>query len=95
MSRTWKRIRNRLLGRRPAAVPVPSIGPLMMGLQMTLEREMGCAEADALMAALAEAVEGGASQESLEAQFTHHLAMCPDCRQEFDALLRVLAAEQA
>lgn len=94
MARAWERIRALFLGsRRPTTVPAEAIAPLMKGLQMTLEREIGCAEADSLMASFAEAVQGGASVASLESQFSHHLAMCPDCHEEFQALLRVLAAE--
>ncbi len=69
-----------------------TIAPLLRGLQMTLERELGCEEADALMEAFAEALASGASAETLEASFRHHISMCMDCREEFEALIRAVGA---
>lgn len=92
-------IRNRIaraLGIRPSTagvrLPSESVTPLLRSLQVTLERELGCEEADSLMEAFAEALASGASAETLESSFRHHISMCTDCREEFEALIRAVAA---
>lgn len=95
MSKIWGRIAQ-TLGRRASGpgfrVAPETVAPLLRSLQATMERELGCAESDVLMDSFAEALAAGASAESLAAEFRNHLSLCPDCREEFEALIRVLAA---
>ena len=61
----------------------------------TQAQELGCDEAYAFFDSYAERVSRGEDVAVLMPLVHHHLAMCPDCREEFEALLRAMAATSA
>ena len=58
----------------------------------TSEHEIDCDEAYRLLDEFAEAVARGQDAGALLPQVKHHLELCMDCREEFEALLRILRA---
>ena len=58
----------------------------------TQEVELACDEVLALMDQFAEMVMRGEDAAQLMPLVQHHLEMCGDCREEFEALLRILRA---
>jgi len=60
----------------------------------TLEREIGCDEAFALMDQYAEIVKRGDDPSVLLPLVKHHLDLCRDCREELEALLKILETEK-
>jgi hypothetical protein len=56
----------------------------------TQEVELACDEVLALMDQFAEMVMRGEDVAYLMPLVQHHLDMCADCREEFEALLRIL-----
>lgn len=58
----------------------------------TREVELACDEVLALLDQFAEAVLQGEDAARLMPLVQHHLEMCGDCREEFEALLRILRA---
>lgn len=58
----------------------------------TAEEEIACQEAYRLLDEYAEMVLRGEDPEALLPQVKHHLEMCMDCREEFEALLSALRA---
>jgi hypothetical protein len=61
----------------------------------TQEEEYTCDEVLALMDQFAEMVMRGEDAAQLLPLVQHHLEMCGDCREEFEALLRILRASPA
>lgn len=61
-------------------------------LEMTQEEEYSCAEVYALLDKYVEGIERGEDVAQLMPLVKHHLDMCSDCREEFEALLRILEA---
>lgn len=61
----------------------------------TREQEIGCDEAYAFMDAYAERIRRGEDAAALMPLVHHHLEMCPDCREELDALLLAMQATQS
>jgi hypothetical protein len=82
-------------GRKPRdgqmAMSVPQI---MRQLEATQPVELTCDEILHLMDACAEAVLRGEDHTLIVPLFEKHLEMCADCREEFEALLRILRAER-
>ena len=72
-----------------------SVPRLMQQLQATQPAELTCDEVLALMDACAEAVLRGEDHAAIVPLFEKHIEMCADCREEFEALLRILRAQQA
>jgi predicted component of type VI protein secretion system len=62
-------------------------------LEHTQETELSCDEVLALLDQFAEAHLRGEDVSRLMPLIQHHLEMCQDCREEFEALLRILQAE--
>ena len=63
---------------------------LMEQIARTQQRELDCGEVFAVIDQYAEAIAAG---EDVQAQFAlviHHLDLCPDCLEEYEALLSVL-----
>ena len=72
-----------------------SVPKLMQQLEATQPVELSCDEVLALMDACAEAVLRGEDHTQAVPLFEKHIEMCADCREEFEALLRILRAQQA
>ena len=65
---------------------------LVMGLAQTEARELSCDEVFALLDIFAERVQRGDDAVAMMPLVQHHLAMCPDCREEYEALLKSMQA---
>lgn len=71
----------------------PEVIRKMMGqIAHTREVELACDEVLALMDQFAEMVMRGEDVAHLMPLVQHHLDMCADCREEYEALLRILRA---
>jgi len=65
---------------------------LMVQLEHTQDVELTCDEVLALLDQFAEAYLRGEDVARLLPLVQHHLDMCGDCREEFEALVRILRA---
>jgi hypothetical protein len=68
------------------------IRKLMLQLEHTQDVELTCDEVLALLDQFAEAYLRGEDVARLLPLVQHHLDMCGDCREEFEALVRILQA---
>jgi hypothetical protein len=68
---------------------------LAQALENTLPQEYSCAEVYQLLDQAAELAAQGADISTLMPLLHHHLEMCHDCREEYEALLNVLQAGMA
>jgi hypothetical protein len=64
-------------------------------IEQTREDELSCDEVEALIAQFSEIIQDGGNSASLMPLIQHHLGICADCREEFEALLRVLSQSSA
>ena len=71
---------------------VELVTKLMRMLQVTQTQEASCDEVYELVDQYTELVTKGEDAAKLMPLIKHHLDMCADCREEFDALLRILEA---
>jgi len=65
---------------------------LLKMIANTKEVEFSCDDVYHLLDQYSEAVVQGKNAEELMPLVEHHIDICPDCREEFEALLRVLQA---
>lgn len=72
----------------------PLLPPLLRSLADTKERELTCDEVHALLDQFAEAVQRGEDAARLMPLIQEHLDMCPDCREEYEALLQMMSVSQ-
>jgi hypothetical protein len=93
--RSFRRLFRRDGRRRPNGAAGPSVPKIMQQLEATYELELACDEVLHLMDECAEAALRGEDVAALMPLFQRHLDMCADCREEFEALLRILKAQQA
>ncbi len=70
--------------------PDPMMVKLLQSLAMTEEREISCDEVFAVLDQFVEAVRRGENVLLFMPLVRQHLDMCPDCREEYEALLRML-----
>lgn len=63
---------------------------MLQGLAMTEEHEISCDDVFSVLDQFAEAVHRGENVLLLMPLVRQHLEMCPDCREEYEALLRML-----
>ena len=63
---------------------------MLQSLVMTEENEISCDDVFAVLDEFAEAVRRGENVLLLMTLVRQHLDMCPDCREEYEALLRML-----
>lgn len=63
---------------------------LMQMIAQTRESELDCGEIFALLDRYAEAALAGEDLSTLYPQVIHHLELCPDCLEEYRALLELL-----
>lgn len=63
---------------------------LMEMIARTQERELDCGEVFALLDSYVEAVGQGKDVSALYPLVVHHLELCPDCLEEYRALLEVV-----
>jgi hypothetical protein len=67
---------------------------LMRQIRGTQGGELGCEEVYALLDQFAEAAAAGRDPGELLPLVAQHLELCPDCREEYEALMRVLQARR-
>jgi hypothetical protein len=76
---------------------MPEISPsqaqaMMEMIGKTQEVEIACDEAHRFLGEFAEMALRGEDTQSLMPLVHHHLEMCPDCREEYEALMQILKA---
>ncbi|NOY98277.1 MAG: hypothetical protein GXP40_03595, partial [Chloroflexi bacterium] len=76
-------------------LPPAALHKLAQMVAQTQDVEYSCDEAYRLLDQYAETVTRGEDAERIMPLVKHHLDMCPDCREEFEALLRVLENKAA
>jgi hypothetical protein len=85
----------RHIARRRGAInrlPPESVKRLLAGILQTRPQEIACDAAYALLDSLADRTVRGQDAATLMPLVQKHVEMCPDCREEFDMLLRSLMA---
>jgi predicted transcriptional regulator len=70
--------------------PDPAMEIMLQSLVRTEEREISCDEVYAVLDQFAEAAARGENVLLLMPLVRQHLDMCPDCREEYETLLRIL-----
>jgi len=83
-------LRRALFGRPSAVGPSAALMALPRMLADTAETEIGCDEVYELLDRYAEMVDRGEDPASLLPLVHQHLERCRDCREELEALLRIL-----
>jgi len=90
MSRLNK-LRGKFHRRNAAAEDAPNlVAGLMKQVARTQSDECSCDEAYEVLDKLAEAKARGIDTAEMIPLVHHHLDMCPECREEFEALLRAI-----
>jgi len=69
--------------------------PILVQLARAQEQELSCDEVYALLDVFADKVSRGEDAAALMPLLQHHIEMCPDCQEEFTALLRSMKANMA
>ena len=88
-----KLFRKFLKSRKPTPQPPePLVGMLTM-LAATEEDEIACDQVFAALGEFAELAQRGEDVAHLMPLVAQHLHLCPDCREEYEALLAILEAE--
>lgn len=70
--------------------PDPMTLKMLESLAMTREREISCDEVFAVLDQFTEAISRGENPLIFMPLVRQHLDMCPDCREEYETLLRML-----
>ncbi len=66
------------------------VAKLVQMVEQTQEQEYSCEEAYEFLDQFAELVVRGEDASQLMPLVDHHLKMCPDCREEYEALLKIM-----
>jgi len=75
---------------KPNSAPDPAMQALLGMISMTDEQELSCDDVFALLDQFAEMVKRGEDASHLMPMVQKHLTMCPDCREEYEALLKMM-----
>jgi hypothetical protein len=75
-----------------AAMTPEAIKGLLKRLERTRPEELSCEEAYNLIDQYADLVQSGGDAARLLPLVEHHLEMCVDCKEEFEALMQALRA---
>lgn len=67
---------------------------LLRMLSLTHERELTCNEVQALMDVYVDLELAGENPQQALPDVSQHLRICPECREEHDALLKMLANDE-
>ena len=70
--------------------PDPAMEKMLQSLAMTEEQEISCDDVYAVLDQFTEAVVRGENVLVFMPLVRQHLEMCPDCREEYETLLRIL-----
>ena len=71
---------------------IEEIKTLVRSTAVTREEEIGCDDAYEALDRFAEMVARGEDPSEIMPQVKHHLDICGNCREEFEALLRIIRA---
>ena len=93
--KTLKRLTRRTGNMPQLAFPPVTVTKLIRQVERTQEVEYACEKVHRLLDQFAEAVMRGEDAAHLMPLVQRHLDMCPDCREEYEALLRILKASPA
>jgi hypothetical protein len=77
----------------PAAKPPGEMQRFLEMLAMTDEQEIACDDVLMALAEFGEMAQRGEDVTALMPLVAQHLDMCPDCREEYEALMTILEAE--
>jgi hypothetical protein len=69
------------------------VGGIVKMLGLTRDREFNCSECLQHVGEFAECQLLKKPLDEVIASVEHHLALCPECREEFEALMKILKAE--
>lgn len=64
---------------------------LVRQVETTSERELNCSECQSLSGEFAEKQCAGLAMDKALALMQHHLTLCPECNEEYQALEKILA----
>ena len=67
---------------------------LVRAIQLTREQELNCSECQNHVSEFAENQLAGLPIDEVLARVEHHLTLCPQCREEFIALEKILRAAE-
>lgn len=70
-----------------------TMGVILNQIARTQEKELSCDAVYEVLDVYTEAVAHGEEAAALMPLVKQHLELCPDCQEEFEALLRVLEAK--
>jgi len=73
-------------------IPIDKLKTMVRSVARTQEIEYSCDDVYQLLDEFTEAVVQGKDVTQLMPLVQQHLELCPDCREEFEALLRVVRA---
>ena len=90
-----KRLVRRAGRLREKAYSPETLKKLARQLEQTQEVEYTCEEVHRLLDQFAEAIMRGEDAARLMPLVQQHLDLCPDCREEYEALMRILQASPA
>lgn len=79
---------------KPAQKETDRMSTLLKKLALTTPQEISCDDVHAVLAEFAEKKQQGHAISDLMAKVEQHLELCPDCRQEYEALLLAIEAEK-
>ncbi len=68
----------------------PAMQMLLRSVSMTDEQELSCDEVYAILDQFAEMIKQGEDASELMPMVQKHLNMCPDCREEYETLLKMM-----
>lgn len=66
---------------------------LLRMLALTKERELTCSEVNELLDYYVELEQAGENVKALMPTMTQHLRICPECKEEYDALKKITGIE--
>ncbi len=90
MKRFFRWIRKTI---KPASKEIDPVVMLLNKIAHTESQEISCDDVHAVLAEFAERRQQGEDVSHLMPKVQQHLELCPDCREEFEALLLAIKAE--
>ena len=90
-----KRLIRRAAASPRREMPPAAVARLVAEVERTQDVEYSCDDVHRLLDQFAEAVLRGEDVARLMPLVQQHIDLCPDCREEFEALMRILSASPA
>jgi len=95
LTNALKRLMRRAKPVSHRAMPPAAIAKLARDVEHTQDVEYSCDDVHRLLDQFAEAVLRGEDVARWMPLVQQHIDLCPDCREEFEALMRILSASPA